>query len=117
MKTSYLLLAVLGTIIPCYFFELFIMEQGMDLLEFVRQLFANGPSSGFTADILISSAVFWLWSFREARQLGMQNWGLYVVLNLMIGLSCALPLFLWRRHIRLESAKSQRHTASALLST
>lgn len=102
MTKIYLLIAVLGTIVPYAFFGSFMLEQGVNLTEFVRQLFATSPASGFTADLLITSCAFWIWSFREARQRGLRNWWVYVVLNLTVGLSCALPLFLYFRQLRIE---------------
>ncbi len=106
MKNIYLLLAIVGTIVPYVFFANFMFEQGNDLTEFVRQLFATSPASGFTSDLLITSTAFWIWSFREARSKRMRNWWLYVVLNLTVGLSCAFPLFLYFRQIRIESGDS-----------
>lgn len=106
MKKVYLALAVLGGVIPCIFFEHFIMEHGVSLPEFVRQLFATSPSAGFTVDILISSAVFWVWSYREAQLRTMNHWWVYVLLNLSIGLSLALPLFLYFRQRKVEASCS-----------
>ena len=65
--------------------------------NFVAQLFATPPAGGFTADLLITSGAFWIWSFGEARSLGMKGWWGYVVANLLIGLSFAFPLFLFFR--------------------
>ena len=59
----------------------------------VQALFVNGAAGGLTSDILISSAVFWIFVFRSNTR----RPGLYVVLNLAIGLSCALPAFLYAR--------------------
>lgn len=106
MKIAYLELAVLGAIIPLIFFQMFMVQYGVNLGEFIRQLFATLPASGFTADLLITSLVFWIWSFRESRVHGMRNWWAFVLLNLMIGLSCALPAFLLYRQIRLEQQAS-----------
>ena len=98
MKNIYLLLAVVGAVVPCIFFGEFIFNEGVNLSGFVRQLFVNSPASGFTADLLITSTAFWIWSLVEARKLEMKHWWCYVVLNLAVGLSCAFPLFLYFRH-------------------
>ena len=63
-------------------------------MEFVPALFANSAAGGFTADILISSAVFW--GFMFSAKTGPKPW-LFIVLNLSIGLSCALPAYLYAR--------------------
>lgn len=68
MKTFYLAAAVFGTILPWLFFAGFTSEHGPNLLLFVQLLFANGPSSGFTTDLLIACTVFWVWSWQDARQ-------------------------------------------------
>ncbi len=108
MKYLFLLLAVLGTIVPYIFFARFMIEQGTDLGEFVRALFANPAASGFTADLLITSTAFWIWSFFESRSNGMRHWWVFVVLNLTVGLSCAFPLFLYFRQTRMESVQNGR---------
>jgi len=94
----YLPAALLGALIQCGFFVPFIIQNGLALPEFIRQLFSSLPAGGFTADLLISSFVFWLWSRHESRRYGVRHWWFFVVLNLTIGLSCALPLFLYFRH-------------------
>lgn len=93
----YLTLAILGTVIPYLFFGSYFLANGLALLEFLTALFANGAVGGFTADLLISSAVFWLWMFSQPsgpRPL------LFIVLNCTIGLSCALPAYLYASELR-----------------
>ncbi len=67
----------------------------------VGALFANGAAGGFSADLLVSSFVFWILAFAESRRLGLARPWAYIVLNLLIGLSCALPLFLYFRERKL----------------
>ncbi len=50
-----LLLTVVGAVVPCIFFGNFMLQEGVNLTGFVRQLFANSPASGFTVDLLITS--------------------------------------------------------------
>jgi fluoride ion exporter CrcB/FEX len=92
-------MAVLGAVIPILFFANFSAEAGIDLVAFVQALFVNGAAGGFTADLLISSFVFWVYMFSRQDR-GAKPW-LFIVLNLFIGLSCALPAYLW------ASAKSE----------
>lgn len=97
MPLIYLVLAVIGGIVPYIFFIQYFAEAGPDLAEFVAAAFINGAAGGLSADILISSVVFWIWLWqRQAPWL----W-VYVIINLLIGLSCALPAYLFveaRRH-------------------
>ncbi|MBL4646367.1 MAG: hypothetical protein COA52_03385 [Hyphomicrobiales bacterium] len=97
MKNFYLLMAVLGTIIPYIFFGSFIADNGINLIAFVKALFVNGAAGGFSADILLSSFVFWVWSFHDARQQGIARWWLIIPANLLVGLSLALPLYFYMR--------------------
>ena len=95
LKTAYLLLAILGAAIPLVFFANFVAAQGIDLIAFVAALFVNGAAGGFTADLLISSFVFWLYMF-SSQEDGPKPW-VFIALNLCIGLSCALPAYLWAK--------------------
>jgi hypothetical protein len=97
MKRFYLILAVLGAIAPYVFFFQFFSEEGINLSKFVSALFANGAISGFTADLLITSLVFWIAMFQQRGKGRGPNPLPFVALNLLIGLSCALPAYLYTR--------------------
>jgi hypothetical protein len=97
-KTLYLILAVLGAAIPCIFFAGFIQENGFDLMAFLEAAYANGAAGGLTSDLLISSFAFWAVMIEMWRSdKGPAPWG-FIVVNLLIGLSFALPLYLFVRH-------------------
>jgi Terpene cyclase DEP1 len=97
MRTFYLLAAVLGAAIPAYFFLQFIQLHGLDLPKFIVSLFVNGAAGGITADLLISSFVFWAYMFQQMRAgVAIKPW-LFIAINLGIGLSCALPAYLYAR--------------------
>lgn len=93
----YLALAVVGAVVPYLFFLDHFRAEGLDVVAFVTALFENGAAGGFTADLLIASPVFWLFMATDARERGVGAVWPFVVLNLTIGLSCALPAYLWRR--------------------
>jgi hypothetical protein len=93
LKNVYLIFTVLGTVIPLAFFATFAAQQGLDLLAFISARFVNGAAGGFSADLLISSFVFWIYMF--SKQATGPGPALFIVLNLCIGLSCALPAYLW----------------------
>jgi hypothetical protein len=95
MKTLYLILAVLGAVIPYAFFFQFFSSEGVQLTGFISALFVNGAAGGFSADLLITSFVFWLAMFYRRRKDGGPNPALFIALNLLIGLSCALPAYLY----------------------
>ncbi|NIN67634.1 MAG: DUF2834 domain-containing protein, partial [Anaerolineae bacterium] len=62
---------------------------------FVSALFANGAAGGFAADLLITSFVFWLAMFYQRSKGKGPRPALFIALNLLIGLSCALPAYLY----------------------
>lgn len=103
MRKTYLILAVIGAVVPYAFFINFFQLNGIDLPAFVVGLFANGAAGGFTSDLLISSFVFWLLMFVEGRRGNGPSPYLFVALNLTIGLSCALPAYLYARELILEA--------------
>lgn len=100
-KQLYLVGAILGTVIPYFFLARFVAQNGLDVSLFLRQAVASPAAAMFTADLLISSFVFWVFLFREGQRLAMPRLWLYVVLNLAVGLSLALPLFLYFREAAL----------------
>ena len=92
----YLLLAVFGTLIPYACFALWFSERGIGL-SFLHAAVGNGVAAGFTADLVISSLAFWLWLAADARERDAGPIWPFVLLNVTVGLSCALPAWLWRR--------------------
>jgi hypothetical protein len=106
VKTVYLALAVLGAIVPIALGLVFLKEHGLDGGEAVRQLFGSTASTLAFADLTISSLVFWVWLASEAPRRGIRRWWPFVAANLLVGLSFALPLFLYVRSTRGAGAGS-----------
>jgi hypothetical protein len=67
-------------------------------------MFANPIATMFAVDLFISTFVFWVFLYGEGRRLEMGNLWVYVVLNLAVGLSLALPLFLYFREGRMAQS-------------
>jgi hypothetical protein len=101
MQWFYLVAAVLGAILPLSQFVPFLAAHGFDMPLFFRQLFQNNVSAFFGMDVVVSSLVLWLFVFSEGRRLDMKNLWLYVVCNVAVGVSLALPLFLLFRERKL----------------
>lgn len=104
MRTLYLAFAIAGAVIPFYFFSQFFSTQGVALPNFIAALFANGAAGGFSADLLITSAVFWVFMFKQQQRGKGPNPIPYILVNLLIGLSCALPGYLYLRERQNGSA-------------
>ena len=103
MKILYLLLSILGAVLPLSQFIPFLTTHGLDLKLFFTFLFSNSVSGFFGMDVIVSSLVLWLFVFSEGRRVGMQRLWVYVICNLAVGVSLALPLFLLFRERALES--------------
>ena len=101
-KNIYLVLAIIGFIAPYYFFLQLPGENGFDLPLLIQPFFANNFMQGAAMDLTISVVVFWVYVFVEAGRIQMKNPWLYVLATLLVGLSFALPLFLYFRERRLE---------------
>ncbi len=82
---------------PYIFFFQFIKAEGLSLLAFSQALFVNGAAGGFSADLLFTSFVFWLFMFVQQKRTQGPKPYLFIILNLMIGLSCALPAYFYAR--------------------
>jgi hypothetical protein len=95
MKRFYLITAILGAVIPYFFFIQHFVTDGVSLGGFVGGVFATPAASGFAADLLITSFVFWVVMYVRQRQGKGPNPILFIVVNLFIGLSCALPAYLY----------------------
>lgn len=93
MKKVYLTLSFLGAVIPYWFFWDHFKNVGFGLGNFAQALFANGAAGGFSADVLLSSLVFWIFIYSNDSKVRLR-WP-FIVLNLAVGLSCALPLYFY----------------------
>lgn len=101
MKNVYLLLAVVGAVLPYVFFIQHFSTVGIGLPAFLAAVFDNPAAAGAATDLVISSVVFWVLLFGTGD--GARAWYL-VPLNLLIGLSCALPLWLYLRAREVDTA-------------
>lgn len=104
LQTTYLILCILGTILPYSQFVPFLLEHGLNLQLFFEQLFVNRISSFFAMDLIVSSLVLWIFVFWEGSRLGMKNLWVYIASNLLVGVSLGLPLFLLMRQRKQEES-------------
>jgi hypothetical protein len=106
IKTLFLLLAIAGSIAPWFW----LLQDPSVLLSpslFFQRAFANNVTLAFSEDLIISAIAFLCWAWIELKRLKVsRSWlFLYVGLTFGIGLSCALPVFLYRREQILEQTR------------
>lgn len=112
MRWFYLVMMVIGTVVPWVFFGGFFSVEGFDLPLFLTSLFPNGAASGFTVDVLLSIVVFLVWSSTDALRVGVRRWWLVIPATCLVGLSLSLPLYLYLRETRADR-ESTGGTATA----
>ena len=101
MKNFYLIAAIIGAIAPyaTYFGYLATVPGASGALS----LAWGSPIAAATlVDFTFSCLVFWPFLIAESSRLGTRHWWLFIVANILIGLSFALPAFLYVRERRLE---------------
>lgn len=98
----YTALAVAGFLGTLAFNVQFAREAGgFDALAFLAGGYANPAASSLTTDLLVALAAFLVWSYAEARRLGMRSWWVYLALTFLVAFAVAFPLFLLARDRRL----------------
>ncbi|PHM36739.1 hypothetical protein Xmau_04102 [Xenorhabdus mauleonii] len=102
MKKFYFILTILGALVPWYYFLCFWVENGFDIILFVNQLNSNDITRFFVADVIISALVLIPFVVHESKRLKIPN-GIFTLLGLCIGVSFALPLFLYMRERHIDN--------------
>ena len=100
----YLGLAVLGLLLPNSVFLPWLAAHGLRPDLFVRDLFANGVSSFFGLDVLVSAVVVCGFILIEGRRLRLAHRWIGIVAVCLVGVSLGLPLFLYQRQTYLDRA-------------
>lgn len=102
MQSFFLVAAIVGTILPLRFLVPFLLANGLNLPVFFEQLFQNDVSAFFGIDVIVSSLTLWAFVFSEGRRRQMSKLWVYVICNLVVGVSLALPLFLFFRERKIQ---------------
>lgn len=108
MKNLYLALAVIGFVLPNIFVAMETFENGnillyTDLEASFSALFDNYIVSAFTTDTLVLVMVFFIWSYHEAKKLGIRKIAWLWPFTMLFGLAFGLTFFLYLRERALEA--------------
>jgi hypothetical protein len=110
-KTVYLLLSVAGVAIPYGAFAPWIAAHGLNIRLFCTELLANRICMFFVLDVVVSAVGLCTFvGFERRRQTVRSPWIFVVPALLLVGVSLALPLFLWLRE---QAQTAVRDTASS----
>jgi len=103
LEFFYGLLAFVGVIVTWTYNLLFIEQHGgFSLTLYLSENYANYASGSISNDILVVVIAFFVWSFLEAKKLGMKHWWVFVPLTFGVAIAFAMPLFLMLRERRLR---------------
>jgi hypothetical protein len=97
LKTLYLILCVIGAVLPYWQFVPWVSQNGLSMPLFFHELFANSISSFFGMDALVSAAVLGVFMRSEGSRLHIAGRWLPVLALLLVGVSLAFPMFLYMR--------------------
>lgn len=102
MKKTFLMLAVVGTILP----NIFVIQESIlsgnyllyaHPLDTMKGMFANYISSAFVTDLLFIVVLFLFWSYKEAKKYNIKQVYIIWVYTFALGIAGGLPLFLYYR--------------------
>ena len=104
MKTRnfYLVWCVLGLVLPFSQFVPWLLEHGLNVTLFCRELFANRMSAFFAMDVIISAIVLIWFIQSEGKRLRVRLLWLPTLGTLVVGVSFGFPLFLFLRQVSLD---------------
>ena len=95
-KNVYLLLCLVGTVLPYWQLVPWLSEHGLNIPLLLQELFANRISAFFGIDVFVSAIVVFIFIAFERSRLG-SAWWLPAAAVLTVGVSLGLPLLLYLR--------------------
>jgi hypothetical protein len=93
----YAILAGLGLILPYFFFLRYLFTSGPERPPLIDSLFANDIATFFVADLVIATIVFWVFMAADSAAAPVPYRWVCFLGSLLVGLSFALPLYLYLR--------------------
>ena len=105
-QNTYLLLSVIGAVVPYLAFVPWVLDNGVDVPRMIEELFANRISTFFALDVIVSAIVLWVFIALEAGRSRVRHTWAPVLISLTVGVSAALPLFLYLRESAIGAPKA-----------
>ena len=104
LKWVYLLLAILGAVLPTLANIEFVKSFGpsFDIQLFIELANNNPASQSLSRDLLIGSTAVFIWIISESKRLEMKNLWIVILATFTIAFAFSAPLFLYLRELRIE---------------
>jgi hypothetical protein len=103
VRTYYLLLTLLGLVLPYSYFVPWVTQHGLNLPLMFAELFSTRIGAFFGIDVLLSALAAIAFIRRDGAQRHMRYLWLPIVAICLVGVSCGLPLFLFMRERQLTA--------------
>jgi len=97
LRIAYLVLAIIGAVVPMYFFVDWFQTYGFSLVGIVEAWTVNQAARGLMWDLTIAALVLTLWAIAEATARKDYLPLIAIPATFCIGVSCGLPLYLFLR--------------------
>ena len=104
LKWLYLLLAILGAVLPTLANIEFVKIYGPSFnIQLFIELANNNPASqSISRDLFIASTAIIVWIISESKRLQMKNLWVIILTTFTIAFAFSAPLFLYLRELRIE---------------
>tara|TARA_Y100000589_G_C26927579_1_gene537010 strand:+ start:403 stop:774 length:372 start_codon:yes stop_codon:yes gene_type:complete len=99
----YLILAILGAILPMISNYNFALEYGsdFDILKFIQLASINPAAESISRDLFIGASAIFIWIINESKKLNIKNMWVVYVGTFLIAFAFSAPFFLILRERRL----------------
>ncbi len=107
LRHLYLVLCVFGVLVPYAQFIPWLLQNGLQVGLFVRELFATRVGAFFGLDVVLSAIVLFVFICTERKTIAIRHVWLPILATLVVGVSFGLPLFLYMRQRVLDATTVQ----------
>jgi hypothetical protein len=105
LRHAYWLFCIPGLLLPYAVFVPWLLEHGLDIPLFVKELFATRVGAFFGCDVVVSAIVLIIFAWSEIRRLRLRLGWLTYVATMSVGVSLGLPLFLALRQAAIDAGE------------
>ncbi len=103
MKIAYLIMSILGLVLPYYIFIDWIYVNGFDITLFLNEIIKYKISAFAWSDVVISAIVLIMFIVHDSKINSIKNIWIPILATLTVGVSFGLPLFLLMREYSLKN--------------
>ncbi len=105
----YLILSILGAILPMLANYNFAIEYGstFDITQFIQLANANPAAESISRDLLIGASAIFIWIVNESKKLNIKNMWIVYVGTFIIAFAFSAPFFLFLRERRIIEIESK----------